>query len=129
MLELWGDIGFLVFAGSTTIFTLLYLILSRWYKTLLGTLIAVFMVGVTVLCAYLSLRVWDVDLPAVEYVRLTVFWVLGLAMTTSVYAFLEIQLGNRLRGRLSCRYADVGNNRIQREDVTSDGDSKEKDIN
>ncbi len=110
MVELWGDIGFLLFTGSTAIFTFLYLTLSRWYKSFVGTVIAIFTVGVVVLCAYLSLRIWDVTVPGVEWVRLTIFWVLGLTMAASVIGFLEVQFGRRgekLRARLSRRYDDV----------------------
>lgn len=110
MVELWGDIGFLVFSGSTALFTLLYLTLSRWYATLLGTLIAIFMFGVSVLCTYIALRIWGINLPAVEYVRLTVFWVVGLSMAFSVAAFLRVQFGSRssrLVKKLSTRYDDV----------------------
>lgn len=109
-IELWGDIGFLVFTFSSIIFTLLYLTLSRWYKSFMGSLIAVFMIGVGVLCVYLALRIWDIELPAVEHVRLIVFWVLGLSMVAAVVGFLEIQFGRRarnLRSRLAEKYDDV----------------------
>lgn len=110
MIELWGDIGFLAFGGSTALFTLLYLTLSRWYSTLLGTLIAIFMFSITILCTYISLRIWEIDLPAVEYVRLTVFWLGGLSMTFSVVAFIKVQFGrsdSRFVKKLSHRYDDV----------------------
>lgn len=111
MVELWGDIGFLIFTFSTMVFTIIYLTMSRaWMKSFFGAVIAIFAVGVTVLCAYLSLRIWDVTLPGVEWVRLVLFWVLGLTMTSSVIGFLEVQFGRRgerLRRRLSKRYDDV----------------------
>lgn len=110
MLELWGDIGFLVFTAGSAVFTLLFLTLSRWYKSFTATLIAVYMVGVVFLCAYLSLRVWDIYVPGVEWVRLTMFWVLGISMVTAVIGFLEVQFGRRgarMRKRLAQRYSDV----------------------
>ncbi len=110
MLELWGDIGFLVFTFSSLIFTLLYLTLSRWYKSFVGTMIAVFAVGVVILCGYLSLRVWDITVPGVEWVRLIIFWTLGIAMFSSVIGFIEVQFGRggeRLRKRLAKRYDDL----------------------
>lgn len=110
MVEFWGDVGFLVFAFSTLVFTLIYLTLSRWYKSLVGTIIAIFTIGVVVLSAYLSLRIWEITVPGVEWVRLVLFWVLGLTMVTSVVGFLEVQFGRRevrLRNRLSKRYDDV----------------------
>jgi len=110
VVELWGDIGFLVFAGSTLVFTIVYLTLSRWYKSLVGSIIAIFTVGVVVLSAYLSLRIWEVTVPGVEWVRLVLFWVLGVTMLTSIVGFLEVQFGRRgesLRRRLSKRYDDV----------------------
>lgn len=110
MIELWGDIGFLVFGISTLMFTTLYLTLSRWYKSYVGTIIAIFSVGVVILSAYLSLRIWEVTLPGVEWVRLVIFWILGVTMLASVIGFLEVQFGRRgakLRQRLSRRYDDV----------------------
>ena len=110
LVELWGDIGFLVFTFSTLVFTLLYLILSRWYKSFVGTVIAIFATGVVILCGYLSLRIWDIIVPGVEWVRLGIFWTLGIAMLVSVVGFLEVQFGRRgasLRKRLSRRYDDV----------------------
>ena len=110
MLELWVDIGFLVFTFSSLVFTLLYLTLSRWYKSFVGTIIAIFSVGVVILCGYLSLRIWGVDVPGVEWVRLTIFWTLGIAMLSSVIGFIEVQFGQgreRLRKRLAQRYDDL----------------------
>jgi len=110
MIELWGDIGFLVFTVSSTMFTFLYLTLSRWYKSFVGTVVAIFAIGVVFLCGYLSLRIWGVYVPGVEWVRLIMFWVLGIVMLTSVVGFLEVQFGRRgkaLRGRLAKRYSDV----------------------
>jgi hypothetical protein len=110
MVELWGDIGFLVFTACSMVFTLLFLSMSRWYKSFTATLIAVYMVGVVFLSVYLSLRIWDIDMPGVEWVRLVMFWILGVSMLTAVIGFLEVQFGKRgetLRKRLSRRYSDV----------------------
>lgn len=110
MLELWGDIGFLVFTFSSAIFTFMYLSLSRWYKSFTGSLIAVYMFSIVFLCCYLSLRIWDIQLPGVDYVRLIMFWVLGLAMVAAVIGFLEIQFGRRgakVRSKLASKYSDV----------------------
>jgi hypothetical protein len=110
MVELWGDIGFLVFTFSSMIFTLLFLVMSRWYKSFTATLVAVYMVGVVFLCSYLSLRIWDIYVPGVEWVRLTMFWVLGVSMVIAVVGFLQVQFGRRgasIRKRLSRRYSDV----------------------
>jgi len=112
MIELWGDIGFLVFTACSMVFTLLFLTLSRWYKSFTATLIAIYMVGVVFLCTYLSLRIWDIEVPGVEWVRLTMFWVLGISMLTAVIGFLEVQFGKRgagIRKRLAKRYSDVRN--------------------
>lgn len=112
MIELWGDIGFLVFTAGSAIFTLLYLTLSRWYKSFTATLIAIYMIGVVFLCSYLSLRIWDIYVPGVEWVRLTMFWVLGISMFTAVIGFLEVQFGKRgaeMRKKLAKRYTDVSN--------------------
>lgn len=110
MVELWGDIGFLVFTASSTVFTVLYLTMSRWYRSFVGTIIAIFSISVVILSAYISLRVWGVVIPGIEWVRLTIFWVLGITMLASVVGFLEVQFGKRgekLRARLSKRYDDV----------------------
>jgi hypothetical protein len=110
MVELWGDIGFLLFTISSVIFTIIYLSMSRWYKSYVGSIIAIFCIGVDILCAYLSLRIWGVQLPGVEWLRLVIFWVLGITMLSSVVGFLEVQFGRRgarLRQRLSKRYDDV----------------------
>lgn len=118
MLETWGDIGFLVFTFSTIIFTILYLTMSRWYKSFVGTVIAIFTVSVVVLCAYLSLRIWDIAVPGVDWVRLFIFWTLGITMLASVIGFLEVQFGKRgarLRNRLARRYVDVKNETEHRE--------------
>jgi hypothetical protein len=115
MLQLWGDIGFLVFTLSSAVFTLLYLTMSRWFKSFVGTIIAVFCIGVGFLCGYLSLRIWGVHVPGVEWVRLVMFWTLGLVMLTSVVGFLEVQFGQRgkaLRRRLAKRYVDVKEDEI-----------------
>lgn len=109
-LGLWGNIGFLVFTFSSALFTLLFLSLSRWYKSFTATLIAVYMFSVVFLCSYFALRIWDIEVPGVEWVRLIVFWTLGLSMVTAVIGFLEIQFGKRgasLRKRLAQRYSDV----------------------
>jgi hypothetical protein len=110
MVELWGDIGFLVFTFSTLVFTILYLTMSRWYKSFVGTIIAIFSVSVVILSAYIAVRVWGFNPPGVEWLRLVIFWVLGITMLTSVIGFLEVQFGRRgerLRARLSKRYDDV----------------------
>lgn len=110
MLDLWGNIGFLVFTISTLVFTLLYCTLSRWYKSFVGTVIAIFSMGVVILCAYLSLRIWGIVLPGVDWLRLVIFWGLGLTMLASVIGFLEVQFGKggaKLRERLAKRYVDV----------------------
>jgi hypothetical protein len=110
MLELWGDIGFLVFTGSSLLFTLLYLTSSRWYKSIAALIIALFIFSVDIICVYLSFRIWDIVIPGVEWVRLTIFWTLGILMLTSIVAFLEIQFGRRQykwRTRISKRYTDV----------------------
>lgn len=110
MIELWGDIGFLVFTFSSGIFTLLFLSMSRWYKSFTATLIAIYMIGIVILCTYVTLRIWDISLPGVEWVRLTIFWILGISMTLAVIGFLEVQFGRRgahLRKRLAKRYTDV----------------------
>ncbi len=99
MVELWGDIGFLVFTFSTIVFTALYLTMSRFYKSFVGSVIAIFSVSVVILCGYLSLRVWDVTIPGVEYVRLTIFWVLGLTMLTSIAGFIRVQFVNASKAR------------------------------
>jgi hypothetical protein len=112
MVELIGDIGFLVFTAGATIFTLLYLTGSRWFKSFMGTLIAIFMICVVFLCDYLALRIWNINVPGVEMVRLVMFWTMGIAMFAAVIGFLEIQFGKRgakLRARLSSRYTDVKN--------------------
>lgn len=118
MLETWGNIGFLVFTFSTLAFTLLYLTLSRWYKSFVGTVIAIFTIGVVVLSFYLSIRIWGFNVPGVEWVRLVIFWALGLTMLTSVIGFLEVQFGRRgarLRNRLAKRYVDVKDETEHRE--------------
>jgi hypothetical protein len=110
MLDLWGNIGFLVLTFSSLIFTFLYLTSSRWYKSFMGSLIAVFLVCVVVLTTYLSLRVWDIEVPGVEWVRLIIFWLLGISMLSAIVGFIEVQFGSRatkLRNRLSKRYSDV----------------------
>lgn len=110
MIEFWGDIGFLLFTFSTIVFTVIYLTMSRWYKSFVGTIIAVFTSGVVVLSLYLSLRIWDIHVPGVDWVRLIIFWVLGIAMLVSIIGFLEVQFGRRgrrLRERLAKRYVDV----------------------
>lgn len=110
MLELWGDIGFLVFTFSSGVFTILFLTMSRWYKSFTATLIAIHMVGVAFLCSYVSLRIWNIDMPGVEWVRLTMFWILGLSMVSAVVGFLEVQFGRRgasIRKKLAKRYSDV----------------------
>lgn len=111
MVEFWGDVGFLLFTFSTVVFTVIYLTMSSaWRKNFIGAVIAIFAVGVTILCAYLSLRIWDVNLPGVEWVRLILFWVLGITMLSSVVGFLELQFGRRgerLRHRLAKKYEDV----------------------
>lgn len=115
MLELWGDIGFLVFTFSSLLFTLLYLTLSRWFKSFVGTIIAIFSVGVVILCGYLSLRIWGINVPGVEWVRLILFWTLGITMFSSVIGFIEVQFGrgrDRLRKRLSKRYDDLKSENI-----------------
>ncbi len=107
MVELWGDIGFLVFTFSTIVFTALYLTMSRFYKSFVGSVIAIFSVSVVILCGYLSLRVWDVTIPGVEYVRLTIFWVLGLTMLTSIGGFVQVQFvkASQLRKKILSRNA------------------------
>jgi TRAP-type C4-dicarboxylate transport system permease small subunit len=110
VVEFWGDLGFLLFAASVTVFTFLYLSMSRWYKSFVGTIIAIFSVCVTILCVYLSLRIWEIPVPAVDWIRLILFWILGITMVTSVIGFLEIQFGRRgqkLRNRMARRYDDV----------------------
>lgn len=111
MIELWGDIGFLVFTVSSLMFTILYLTMSRaWRKSFVGAAVGIFATSVTILCTYLALRIWEIDLPGVEYLRLVIFWVLGLTMLASVIGFLEIQFGRRgtrVRKRLARRYDDV----------------------
>src|SRR3954468_5010997 len=110
MVELWGNIGFLLFTVSATLFTLAYLTLSRWYKSFIGTILAAFCGGVIILSVYLSLRIWGINVPGVEWVRLVIFWALGFTMLVSVIGFLEVQFGKRgkaLRERLSKRYSDV----------------------
>jgi hypothetical protein len=110
MVDFWGNVGFLVFTFSTLVFTILYISLSRWYKSFVGTAIAVYTTSVVILCVYLSLRIWDVTLPGVEWLRLVIFWVLGMVMLASVIGFLEVQFGRRgvkLRERLSKRYNDI----------------------
>lgn len=110
MVELWGNVGFLVFSVSILVFTFIYLTMSRWYTSFLGTILAVFTSGVLVLCVYICLRVWGIDLPGVEWLRLILFWILGLSMLGSVVGFLEVQFGKRgekLRQRLSRRYKDL----------------------
>lgn len=110
MLELWGNIGFLVFTLSTFMFTVLYLTSSRWYKSFAASIIALFAVGVTFLCSYLALRIWDIYLPGVEWIRLVIFWTFGVAMLSAIIGFLEVQFGRRgskLRARLAQRYVDV----------------------
>jgi hypothetical protein len=110
VLDLWGNIGFLVLSGGSVLFTLLYLTMTRWYRTFMGTLIAIHLAGIALLTAYLSLRIWDIDVPGVEWVRLIIFWVLGLAMVAASIGFLQVQFwgrGERIRRRLATRYVDV----------------------
>ena len=111
MLEFWVDVGFLVFTLSTLIFTIIYFALSSaWRKTMVGAIIGIFSVCVLVLCAYLSLRIWDVALPGVEWVRLILFWVLGGTMLTSIVGFLEVQFGRRgkrARDRIAAQSDDL----------------------
>lgn len=112
MLELWGDIGFLVFTISTLVFSLLYLTSSRWYKSFVAAILALFIVSVDLICIYISLRIWDITIFGLDWnlIRLIIFWPLGILMLTSVVAFLEIQFGKRgdkWRAKLSKRYSDV----------------------
>lgn len=111
MVELWGDIGFLLFTFSTLVFTIFYFTMSSaWRKNFIGGIIAIFSVSVTIVCTYLSLRIWNVALPGVDWLRLILFWVLGLTMLTAIVGFLQIQFGRRgknMRRRLSNRYDDV----------------------
>lgn len=110
MLELWGNVGFLVLTGGSIIFTLLYLSMSRWYKNFMGTIIALHLVGIDFLCSYLTLRIWDIDVPGVEWVRLVMFWMLGLGMLAASVGLINVQFGTRgerLRKRLAKRYVDV----------------------
>ena len=121
MLELWGDIGFLVFTASILIFTLLYFTSSRWYKSLVATIIGLFILSVDIICVYLTFRIWDLSFFGLDWnwVRLVIFWPLGGLMMTSVVAFLEIQFGkrgDRLRKRLSRRYTDVKSENNVREE-------------
>jgi hypothetical protein len=119
VIDLWGSIGFLVLSFGSLLFALLYLSMTRWYKTFMGTLIAIHVTGIGILTTYLSLRIWDIDVPGVEWVRLIIFWVLGLAMIAASIGFLQIQFwdkGAKIRERLSNRYDDVtkdpGNGRL-----------------
>jgi TRAP-type C4-dicarboxylate transport system permease small subunit len=112
MVQFLGNVGFLLFTTSALLFTLLYLSLSRWYKSFVGTIIAIFSSNVIILCVYLSLRVWHIEVPGIDWVRLIIFWILGIVMAISVIGFLQVQFGKkgaRLRSRLSKRYSDVRN--------------------
>ena len=114
MVELWGDIGFLIFTFASVVFAIMYLTLSRWYKTFMGTLIAAYLGAVAVLCFYFTLRIWDIDVPAVDHVRLIMFWILALSMISAIGGFLHIQFSKRaegLRRRLAERYVDVDRNK------------------
>jgi hypothetical protein len=111
-MELWGDIGFLVFTISTLVFSLLYLTSSRWYKSFVAAILALFIISVDLICIYISLRIWDITIFGLDWnlVRILVFWPLGALMLTSVVAFLEIQFGkrgDRWRASFSRRYSDV----------------------
>jgi hypothetical protein len=113
MLDLLGNIGFLVLTGGSIIFTLLYLSMSRWYKNFMGTIIALHLTGIGFLCAYLSLRIWDIDVPGVEWVRLVIFWALGLGMLAASIGLINVQFssrGERLRKKLAKRYDDIPDN-------------------
>jgi hypothetical protein len=100
MVEFWGDLGFLLFTLSTLVFTVMYLTLSKaWLKGFIGVVVAILLVGVSILSVYLSLRIWEITVPGVEWVRLVIFWVLGLTMLSSIVGFLEVQFGHR-KGKL-----------------------------
>jgi hypothetical protein len=106
MLDLWGNVGFLVLTFGSLLFTVSFLLGSKFYKTFMGWVIAVFVTALTVLCLYFSLRVWEIAIPGVEWVRLIIFWVLGLSLVSGAIGFLEIQFGKRgeaLRARLAAK--------------------------
>ena len=112
MLALWGDIGFVVFVISCLLFTVTYLTMSKWFKSFMGVLIAAFLLSVDIICVYLGLRIWDIVLPGVDWLRLVIFWTLGLTMISAIIAFFQVQFskrGEKLRKRLAEKYDDVNN--------------------
>lgn len=111
LLSLLGDVGFIVFVISSLLFTSVFLTMSKaWYKTFMGSLIALFLISVDVICVYFGLRIWQVTLPGVDWVRFFIFWTMGLTMLGATVAFMHVQFSNRgekLRRRLAQKYVDV----------------------
>lgn len=111
MLSLLGDVGFIVFVVSSLLFTLVFLSMSQaWYRTFMGSLIAVFLISVDVICVYFGLRIWQVELPGVDWIRFVIFWTMGLTMLGATTAFIHVQFskrGEKLRKRLAQKYVDL----------------------
>jgi len=111
MLSLLANIGYIVFVAASVIFTLVFLTMSKaWFQTFMGIIIALFLVCMDMVCIYFGLRIWQVTLPAVDWVRLILFWLMGITMVSATAAFIHVQFSRRgaaLRKRLAKKYVDV----------------------
>ncbi len=113
MLNQLGDIGFVVFVVSSLLFTISFLTMSKaWYKSFMGVLIAIYLIGTDIICVYFGFRVWEITLPGVDWIRFVIFWAMGLVMLGAVVALINVQFGKRgerIRKRLARKYVDVNN--------------------
>lgn len=108
MLEQLGDIGFVVFVVSSMMFTLTFLTMSKaWYKSFMGVVIAIYLISTDVMCIYFGLRIWDVTLPGVDWIRFLLFWLMAVTMIGAVVGLIRVQFsksGEGLRRRLARKY-------------------------
>jgi len=83
---------------------------KAWFQTFMGSIIAIFLVCMDIVCFYFGLRIWGIALPAVDWVRLILFWLMGITMFGATAAFIHVQFSKRgaaLRKRLAKKYVDV----------------------
>jgi hypothetical protein len=91
MLEVIGDIGFLLSAAMLILFSLLYLICVRWWTDILGRLIASVLIIIFTIMTLASIRILDVPLPGVQWWRAGLYGGLGVSMTAANAVFVWSQ--------------------------------------
>ena len=86
-----GDFGLVLSASAMLTLTLLFLVFTKWYRNVLGRMVAGVLFIMSTIMAFAGARIAGLNIAGIMAIRATLYVTLGLAFWALVVGFIAAQ--------------------------------------